>query len=44
MGYKIRIYFQDNEIAQNIANLASVEGIGSKNSSLGMGFVKSYFI
>ena len=43
LGYKLRIVFQDNAIAQEIANLAVVEGIGEKNSSFGMGFVKPYF-
>jgi CRISPR-associated endoribonuclease Cas6 len=43
LGYKFRIYFQNNSIAQELANLAVVEGIGEKNSSFGMGFVKPYF-
>lgn len=43
LGYKFRVEFQENNIAQEIANLAVVEGIGEKNSSFGMGFVKPYF-
>ncbi|MBU3092742.1 CRISPR-associated endoribonuclease Cas6 [Clostridium sp. CF011] len=43
LGYKFRVEFQENSIAQEIANLAVAEGIGEKNSSFGMGFVKPYF-
>lgn len=43
LGYKLRISYKDNSIAQEIANLSVVEGIGEKNSSFGMGFVKPYF-
>lgn len=43
LGYKFRIEFKENSIAQEIANLSVVEGIGEKNSSFGMGFVKPYF-
>lgn len=43
LGYKLRVEFQENNIAQEIANLSVVNGIGEKNSSFGMGFVKPYF-
>jgi CRISPR-associated endoribonuclease Cas6 len=43
LGYKFRIRFQENSIAQEIANMAVIEGIGEKNSSMGAGFVKPYF-
>lgn len=43
LGYKFRVEFQNNGIAQEIANISVVEGIGEKNSSFGMGFVKPYF-
>lgn len=43
VGYKFRIYFKDNNLAQDFANLAVTEGIGEKNSSFGQGFVKPYF-
>ena len=43
LGYKIRVYFKDNNIAQEFANLAIAEGVGEKNSSFGQGFTKPYF-
>ncbi|HBJ1650428.1 TPA: hypothetical protein LA460_000332 [Clostridium botulinum] len=43
LGYKVRIYFKDNSIAQELANLCVAEGIGEKNSSFGQGFCKPYF-
>lgn len=43
LGYKTRVYFKDNNIAQEFANLAIAEGIGEKNSSFGQGFTKPYF-
>ena len=43
LGYKLRVKFKQNIKAQNIANLVTVEGLGAKNSTLGMGFVKPYF-
>ncbi|WP_252225246.1 MULTISPECIES: CRISPR-associated endoribonuclease Cas6 [unclassified Clostridium] len=43
LGYKIRVYFKDNNIAQEFANLSIAEGVGEKNSSFGQGFVKPYF-
>lgn len=43
LGYKIRIYFKDNNIAQEFANLSIAEGVGEKNSSIGHGFTKPYF-
>lgn len=43
LGYKVRVYFQQNPISQSIANMGTVTGIGEKNSSTGMGFVKPYF-
>lgn len=43
LGYKFRVKFKENPIAQEIANFAVVDGIGEKSSSFGMGFVKPYF-
>lgn len=43
LGYKVRVYFKDNNIAQEFANLSIAEGLGEKNSSLGQGFTKPYF-
>lgn len=43
LGYKFRVEFENNGMAQEIANLSVAEGLGEKNSSFGMGFVKPYF-
>lgn len=43
LGNKIRIYFKENNIAQQFANLCIAEGVGEKNSSFGQGFCKPYF-
>jgi CRISPR-associated endoribonuclease Cas6 len=43
LGYKLRVYFKNNNIAQEFANLSIAEGLGEKNSSCGQGFTKPYF-
>lgn len=43
LSYKLRIYFHENNIAQEFANLSIAEGIGQKNSSMATGFCKPYF-
>lgn len=43
IGYKFRVAFKDNAEAQQVANMSIALGIGEKNSSLGLGFVKPYF-
>lgn len=43
LGYKVRIYFKNNIIAQEIANITLCDGVGEKNSSCGQGFCKPYF-
>lgn len=43
LGYKFRIYFKENMIAQELAQICEVEGMGEKNSSFGAGFVKAYY-
>lgn len=40
LGYKIKVKFKENEIAQKLANAAIVLGLLEKNSTLGCGFVK----
>lgn len=40
IGYKYRITFKENEIAQKYANAFLSEGLGENNSSLGCGFAK----
>lgn len=44
VGYKFRVYFNSHTEAQKIANMSIALGIGEKNSALGMGFVKPYFV
>ena len=43
LGYKYKIVFKQNNIAQEIANCANVLGVLTKNSTLGCGFVKSIY-
>jgi hypothetical protein len=43
MGYKLKVKFEDNEIAQKLANIAVFEGVLTKNASLCCGFVKAFY-
>ena len=44
LSYKLRIYFHENNIDQEVANLSIAEGVGQKNSSMATGFCKPYFL
>ena len=42
-GYKLKIEFEDNEMAQILANIALFEGVLTKNASLCCGFGKPFY-
>ncbi|MGL4761022.1 MAG: hypothetical protein ACRCWG_06120 [Sarcina sp.] len=43
VGYKLKIKFEDNEMAQELANIALFEGVLTKNASLCCGFAKAFY-